>query len=83
MSTEENKAIVRHYLDEVWNKGNVSIIDEVMAPTYARYMNASGAYLDRERQKQRISGIRKIFTSPSRSYTPRRSVTGASRTSKA
>ena len=62
MSTEENKAIVRHYLDEVWNKGNVSIIDEVMAPTYARYMNASRAYLDRERQKQRISGIRKAFS---------------------
>lgn len=62
MSTEENKAIVRHYLDEVWNKGNVSIIDEVMAPTYARYMNASGAYLDRERQKQRISGMRQAFS---------------------
>jgi steroid delta-isomerase-like uncharacterized protein len=62
MSTEENKAIVRHYLDEVWNKGNVSIIDEVMAPTYARYMNASGAYLDRERQKQRMSGMRQAFS---------------------
>jgi steroid delta-isomerase-like uncharacterized protein len=62
MSTEENKAIVRRYLDEVWNKGNVNIYDEVMAPTYARYMNTSGAYLDREGQKQRISGIRKAFS---------------------
>jgi steroid delta-isomerase-like uncharacterized protein len=62
MSTEENKAIVCHYLDEVWNKGNVSIIDEVMAPTYARYMDTSGAYLDREGQKQRISGIRQAFS---------------------
>ena len=37
MSTEEPKAIIRRYLDEAWNKGNVDIIDELMVPDYARY----------------------------------------------
>ncbi len=31
MSAEENKAIVRRYLEEAWNKKNVGILDELMA----------------------------------------------------
>ena len=31
MSTEENKALIRRYLDETWNKGNVAVLDEVCA----------------------------------------------------
>jgi len=54
-----NKAAVRRYLDEAWNKGNVDIIDELMAPNYARYTPA--ARLDREGQKQRIAGFRQAF----------------------
>ncbi len=61
MSTEENKAAIRRYIDEAWNKGNVNIIDEVMAPDYIRYMNEPGKSLNREGQKQRILGFRKAF----------------------
>jgi predicted ester cyclase len=57
MSAEENKAIVRRYLEEAWNKKNVGIIDELMAPNYARYLPGQDAPLDREGQKQRISGF--------------------------
>jgi hypothetical protein len=28
MSTEDNKALVRRFLEEVWNKGNVAAVDE-------------------------------------------------------
>lgn len=52
MSTEENKAIIRRYIEEAWNKGNVNIIDQVMADNYARYMPGSELPLDREGQKQ-------------------------------
>ena len=38
MTAEENKAIVRRYLEEAWNKRNVGIIDELMTPNYARYL---------------------------------------------
>ena len=31
MSAEENKAIARRFNDELWNKCNVDIIDELMA----------------------------------------------------
>lgn len=55
MSIEQNKAIVRRYLEEAWNKRNVGIIDELMAPTYARYVSASAAPLNREGLKQRIT----------------------------
>ena len=61
MSTEENKAIVRRYLDEVWNKRNVNILDELMAPNYARYLPGQDKPLDREGQKQRITGFHKAM----------------------
>lgn len=32
MSTEANKAIIRHYMDESFNKGNVDVFDEICAP---------------------------------------------------
>jgi predicted ester cyclase len=32
MSTEDNKAIVRRLYEEVWEKGNVTAVDELIAP---------------------------------------------------
>ncbi len=32
MSTEDNKAIVRRFLEEVFNQGNVAAVDELLAP---------------------------------------------------
>jgi steroid delta-isomerase-like uncharacterized protein len=34
MSTEENKAISRRSFEEAWNKGNLAVIDEVVAANY-------------------------------------------------
>jgi predicted ester cyclase len=34
MSTEQNKAIVRRYSDELFNKGNLAVADEVFDPNY-------------------------------------------------
>ena len=31
---EENKDLARRFMDEVYNKGNVEFIDEVVAPNY-------------------------------------------------
>ena len=37
MSSADNKAIVRRFYEEVWNKGNVGVADEVFAPEYVRH----------------------------------------------
>ncbi len=34
MSTEENKALSRRLIEEVWNQGNLAVIDELTAPNY-------------------------------------------------
>ncbi len=34
MSTEENKAIVRRYWEEAWNKGNLAVVDELVAADF-------------------------------------------------
>jgi steroid delta-isomerase-like uncharacterized protein len=37
MSIEENKAVVRRYLDAFWNAGDASVADEVIAPSYTAH----------------------------------------------
>ena len=58
MSTEDdNKAIIRRYLEEAWNHRNLGIFDELAAPNYARYLSGQTSPLDREGAKQRISSF--------------------------
>lgn len=37
MSTEENKALIRRFYDQVWNRGNVDVADEIFAEDYVRH----------------------------------------------
>ena len=37
MRTEENKAILRRYFDEAWNKGRLDVLDEIVAPNYVNH----------------------------------------------
>jgi len=34
MSTEQNKTIVRRYWEEVWNQGNLAVVDELIASDF-------------------------------------------------
>jgi steroid delta-isomerase-like uncharacterized protein len=34
MSVEANKAFVKRYVEEPWNKGNVDVLDEMCAPSF-------------------------------------------------
>jgi predicted ester cyclase len=43
MSTEDNKALVRRYFDERWNRGNLAVIDELVAP---RDIEGGKAYME-------------------------------------
>ena len=37
MSTEQNKSIVRRWIEEGWNKGNLAVIDQVYDPAYMQH----------------------------------------------
>lgn len=54
MSTEENKAIVRRYIEEAVNKGNLAIIDALMSTHYRNPMRPPSGAPDAgsERYKQ-------------------------------
>ena len=39
--SEENRSIVRRYVEEVWNHGNLDVIDEIISPDYVNYTNLS------------------------------------------
>ena len=58
---ETNKALVRRYLEEAWNRGNLAIMEELMAPGYVRYLPPPAAPLDRAGQQRRIAGFRTAF----------------------
>ena len=61
MSPEENKALVRRYIEVVWNQKKTEALDELLAPNYRRYVSATSAPLSREGQRQRITGFHHAF----------------------
>lgn len=52
MTPQENMALVRRYIDETWNKGNLQVIDEVVAEDYIQHVN---------RIEQRREGVTQFF----------------------
>ncbi len=40
MSTEDNKAIVRRVIEEIWSKGNIPAVDEHFAPNCVAHVDS-------------------------------------------
>jgi steroid delta-isomerase-like uncharacterized protein len=57
MSTDQNAAVARLYMEEAWNKGNLAIIDDLVAPSIVLNDWAPG----RDGLKKVISGTRASF----------------------
>jgi predicted SnoaL-like aldol condensation-catalyzing enzyme len=57
MSTEQNKAVVRRFIEEVLNKQNVALVDELFAPDYVNHMMPGG----REGFKQFLPMLRSAY----------------------
>ena len=74
MSTEENKAIVRNLFEEMFNKGNVSVVDQLVAPNIVDHFDfptnvplPAEFQLSLEGLKQFVSQFRTTF--PDLHYT--------------
>jgi steroid delta-isomerase-like uncharacterized protein len=69
MSTEENKTLMRHFYEEVFNQKNVAAIDDFIAPTFVNH-SASQLGLtagDLEHVTQFVSMVMQVF--PDLHYT--------------
>ena len=60
--SEENKAVVRRAFEEVANKGDMTTVDEIIAPEYLRHDLAGGPDASGpEGVKRLIAGLRAAF----------------------
>ena len=61
MSTEENKAIMRRVWEEIFNKGDLSVADEIIAPNYVYHGPIGMEFKGPEGFKQLITMFRTAF----------------------
>ena len=61
MSAAENKAIVRRLFDEGFNKGNVQLANEIIAPDYVDYSPIPAPMPGPEGFAKRMAGLRAAF----------------------
>ena len=58
MSVEKNKAVIRRIYEEIFKKGNMALIDEVITPNYISHAPGGQEYKGREGFKQFITQTR-------------------------
>ena len=61
MSVEDNKAVVRRFLEDVFSGGDVALVDELFAPDRAYYLNSEVVLEGAEGVKGAIRGVRAMF----------------------
>ena len=61
MSKEENKKVVRRYIEEAVNTGNVDNLEELISPDYTETLDPTGKKLGVEGAQQHILAVRKTF----------------------
>lgn len=64
MSLEDNKTIVRAVIEEAWNKGNIAMLDTLIAADYVDHDNTIPGPDDvpaREHAKQSVAAYRAAF----------------------
>lgn len=57
MSVEKNKENIRRHVDEIWHKGNMAAVDELIAPNYY-FRSGENEYKGPEGFKQMVTMMR-------------------------
>ena len=61
MANDPNKALLRRYIEAVWDNENPEALDEFLAPTYRRHRSPTSPPLNRDEQKTLLIGFRQAF----------------------
>lgn len=62
MSAEENKAVVRRLVEEVWHQGNMAALNAIIADDYTLHgPNLPGGILDKQGYRQYVQEVRAAF----------------------
>jgi len=61
MSAEENKALVRRFVDEVQSTGNIDALDELCSPEFVNHSTPPGVLSNCEGVKQLTAMFRQAF----------------------
>jgi steroid delta-isomerase-like uncharacterized protein len=61
MSTEENKAVVRRFFEELLSTDNLAIADELLSPDFYFYFAGSPEPMDLESYKEFLAARRRAF----------------------
>ena len=61
MSTEENKALGRRWIEEIWNKGNLGVLDELATADFVFHWAPPGVASNLEGYKQVVTMFRSAF----------------------
>ncbi len=59
--SEENKAVLRRFYEEVFNEGNLDAINEIISPNFTSHTSPPGISPDREGVKQFVIAYRSAF----------------------
>lgn len=59
--SETNRTIVRRFIEEVINKGNLALVDEIVAPDYIGHYSNAPEVRGAEVVKQRLAAARMAF----------------------
>ena len=61
MSVEQNKETFRRWIEEGWNRGDLSVVDQLYAPAYVSHSFPPDFAPDREGLKQFVTAFRTAF----------------------
>ena len=58
---EENKALFRRAYEELWNRGNLSVADELIAPDFVNHAASAGSNRGPESMRASVTWAREAF----------------------